>query len=158
MGTRVCSLIFAVLVGSGTAWAAGGDDADTDAKGGASDPEIVAYERATARNDWAQAAVVARAALVRTPGSAEYHNRYAFALRKGPNPNMDLVFTHYREALRLAPEHRGAHEYIGEAYVMVGDMPKAKQHLAALDHICFFGCDAYDDLKAAVEAYEAKAK
>lgn len=156
MGTRVCSLIFAVLMGSGTAWAAGGDDADTDAKGGASDPVIVAYERATARNDWTQAAAVARAALVRAPGSAEYHNRYAYALRKGPNSNMDLVFKHYGEALRLKPEHRGAHEYIGEAYLMVGDLPKAKQHLAALDRICTFGCDAYDDLKEAVAAYEEK--
>jgi hypothetical protein len=156
MGTRVCSFIFAVLIGPGAAWAAGGDDADTDAKSGASDPVIVAYERATARKDWTQAAAVARAALVRAPGSAEYHNRYAFALRKGPHPDMDLVFIHYREALRLAPEHRGAHEYIGEAYLMVGDLPKAKQHLAALDRICFWGCEEYEDLKQAVAAYEEK--
>ena len=39
---------------------------------------------------------------------------------------------------------------------MVGDLPKAKQHLAALDRICTFGCDAYDDLKEAVAAYEAR--
>jgi len=97
-----------------------------------------------------------REALARSPDNAECHNRYAFALRNGPNPNMDLVFAHYRKALRLDPEHRGAHEYIGEAYLMVGDLGKAKQHLAVLDRLCFFGCEEYDDLKRQVAAYEAR--
>jgi len=51
---------------------------------------------------------------------------------------------------------RGAHEYIGEAYLMVGDLGKAKQHLAVLDRLCFFGCEEYDDLKRQVAAYEAR--
>lgn len=155
MGMRVCSLIVAALLVSGVSSAAG-DDSDTSKPAGAADPVIAEFDRAKAQKDWAQAAAVMRDAITRAPGNADYQNRYAFALRKGPNPNMDLVFTHYREALRLKPEHRGAHEYIGEAYLMVGNLPKAKEHLAALDRICFFGCDAYDDLKEAVAAYEQR--
>jgi len=54
---------------------------------------------------------------------------------------MSLVFKHYNEALRIDPEHRGAHEYLGEAYLMVGNLAKAKEHLAVLDKLCFFPCD-----------------
>jgi len=155
MGPRFCSLIFAALLVSGVSSAAG-DDSDPSDQAGAADPAIAAFERAKAQNDWPQAAAVMRDALKRAPENANYHNRYAFALRKSPNPNMDLVFKHYGEALRLKPEHRGAHEYIGEAYLMVSNLPKAKEHLAALDGICLFGCEEYDDLKEAVEAYEER--
>jgi hypothetical protein len=77
-------------------------------------------------------------------------------VRNGPHPNMDLVFKHYTEALRLAPKHRGAHEYIGEAYLMVGDVPKARAHLTQLDRLCFFGCAEYSSLKQAIRDHEAK--
>jgi len=76
-------------------------------------------------------------------------------LRKGPNPDMDLVFKHYNEALRIDPKHLGAHEYIGEAYLMVKDLARAKEHLAALDRLCTFGCEEFTDLKKAVAQYEA---
>jgi tetratricopeptide (TPR) repeat protein len=111
---------------------------------------------ATARKDFAAAASMLRAALAKVPANPDYHNLYAYALRKGPNPNMDLVFQHYHEALRLAPKHRGAHEYIGEAYLMVGNVGKAKEHLAQLDKLCFFGCEEYSSLKKAIQAHEAK--
>jgi tetratricopeptide (TPR) repeat protein len=71
---------------------------------------------------------------------------------------MDQVFKHYDEALRLQPKSRNAHEYIGEAYLMVGNLPKAKEHLAQLDKLCFFPCSQYSDLKKAVADYEAKQK
>jgi hypothetical protein len=68
---------------------------------------------------------------------------------------MAAVLAQYTEALRLDPNHRGAHEYIGEAYLQLGNVAKAKEHLAALDRICFFPCDEYSDLKAAVAKYES---
>ena len=89
---------------------------------------------------------------------ADYHNLYAYSLRKGPNPDMADVFSHYTEALRIDPKHRAAHEYSGEAYLVVGDLPKAKAHLAALDRLCFFGCEEYTDLKKAVAQYESSGK
>ena len=97
-----------------------------------------------------------RPALAKTPGNADYHNLYAYSLRKGPSPDMDTVFKHYNEALRLEPRHRGAHEYIGEAYLMVGNVHKAREHLTQLDRLCFFGCEEYSALKKAVQEHEAK--
>ena len=120
------------------------------------DPVLETYRAAAAREDWTSAAGGLESAIVREPGNAEYHNLYAYALRKGPSPDMDLVFKHYNEALRLDPEHRGAHEYIGEAYLMVGNLAKAKEHLAALDRLCFFPCAEYRDLKMAIAAYERR--
>jgi tetratricopeptide (TPR) repeat protein len=120
------------------------------------DPVLNAVKDATGRQDYAKASAILRDALNKAPANAEYHNMYAYALRKGVKPDMDLVFKHYSEALRINPKHRGAHEYIGEAYLMVGNPGKAKEHLAQLDKLCFFGCAEFSDLKKAVAEYEAK--
>jgi Tfp pilus assembly protein PilF len=111
-----------------------------------------------AAKDWPGARDVLQKAVARDPGNADYHNLLAYAIRHTANPNMDLVFKHYGEALRIDPKHRGAHEYIGEAYLMVGNVAKAKEHLAALDKLCFFSCEEFRDLKKAIERYEAQKK
>ena len=97
-----------------------------------------------------------QSALAAHPDNADYHNLYAYALRKGPHPDMKEVFRHYEEALRIDPKHRNAHEYIGEAYLQVGNLAKAKEHLAALDKLCWLPCEQYSELKEAVADYEAK--
>ena len=122
------------------------------------DPVLTAAREAVARQEYAKAAAVLREALGKGAASADHHNLYAYALRKGPSPDMDLVFKHYDEALRLDPKHRSAHEYIGEAYLAVGNVHKAREHLTALDRLCFFGCREYTDLRSAVREYEAKRK
>ena len=122
------------------------------------DPIVEKAQRANAEKDWARSQEIMRDALVKDSRNADYHNLYAYAVRMGDKPNLDIVFKHYNEALRIDPKHRGAHEYIGEAYLMVGNLPKAKEHLSALDRICFFGCDEYAMLKKAVAEFEAKGK
>ena len=122
------------------------------------DPVIEQATSATSRKDWPRAQAVLRDGLARDPGNADYHNLYAYSIRKGESPDMNLVFKHYNEALRLDPKHRGAHEYIGEAYLMVGNLPKAKEHLSSLDKLCFFPCSEFTDLKKAIGEYEAKGK
>ena len=52
----------------------------------------------------------------------------------------------------LDPKHRGAHEYIGVAYVQMGQADKAREHLVALEKICGPRCEEYRDLKRALEA------
>ena len=111
---------------------------------------------ATKRQDWAAAQAVLKDAVASSPNNANYHNLYAYSIRKGANPDMNLVFKHYNEALRIDPKHRGAHEYIGEAYLMVGNVAKAKEHLGTLDKLCFFPCAEYTDLKKAIAAYGTK--
>ena len=120
------------------------------------DPVIERALRANAEKDWARSQSILRDALLKDARNADYHNLYAYAIRKGEKPNLDLVFKHYNEALRIDSKHLGAHEYIGEAYLMVGNVAKAKEHLAALDRLCFFGCDEYSKLKKAVADFEAK--
>ena len=145
-------LCSALLVG-----AAGGGGNDTPAwSAKAEDPAVKTAKAALTAGDFASAQLSLKVSLAADPGNADLHNLYAYALRKGANPDMDLVFKHYQEALRLDPKHRGAQEYIGEAYLMVNNLPKAKEHLAALDKLCFFGCPEYNELKQAIAAYEAK--
>ena len=138
--------------------AGGGGGGDSGTMPDPVDPVIQKATEATDRKDYAAAAAILSEALAKSPGNADYHNLYAYSVRKGPNPNMDVVFKHYNEALRLDSKHRNAHEYIGEAYLMVGNLAKAKEHLAQLDKLCFFPCSQYSDLKKAVADYEAKRK
>jgi Tfp pilus assembly protein PilF len=121
-----------------------------------SDAILERFNEASARQDWKAAAAVLEEGLQKSPENADYHNLLAYSIRKGPNPDMSLVFKHYNEALRIDPKHKGAHEYLGEAYLMVGNLPKAKEHLAQLNKLCFFGCSEYSELKKAVAAYESK--
>ena len=113
---------------------------------------------ATGKQDWAGAQGILRDALARDSRNADYHNLLAYAIRHEANPDMDTVFKHYGEALRIDPKHRGAHEYIGEAYLMTGNVAKAREHLAALDKLCVFSCEEYRDLKKAIERFEAQKK
>ncbi len=145
-------LICALLTCVGGAYAAGGDSTATPAS---TDPMVQSAQAAIARKDWDGAQTILLKALGTNASNADYHNLYAYSVRKSANPNMDTVFSHYTEALRLDPKHRGAHEYMGEAYLQVGNLAKAKEHLEALNKLCFFGCEEYSDLKAAVAAYEA---
>jgi tetratricopeptide (TPR) repeat protein len=120
------------------------------------DPVLERVSNATAQKDWPQAQAILRDAIASSPNNPDYHNMYAYTVRKGASPDMNLVFKHYNEALRLDPKHRGAHEYIGEAYLMVGNLPKAKEHLSTLDKLCFFPCEEFTDLKKAVAEFESK--
>ena len=143
-----------LLCASGAAFAAGGGGGGSEEQANA-DPVIVAAKAAIDKKDWPAAQAGLARALTGTPNNADYHNLYAYSLRKGPNPDMTAVFSHYADALRIDPKHRGAHEYSGEAYLMTGNLAKAKEHLAALDRLCTFGCEEYTDLKKAVARYEA---
>jgi Flp pilus assembly protein TadD len=146
---------------AGLAGAAGGSDSTSSSTWStdkAEDPAVKTAKAAIAAGDYASAQLALKVAVAGDPGNADLHNLYAYSIRKGANPDMPLVFKHYNEALRIDPKHRGAQEYIGEAYLMSGNLAKAKEHLAALDKLCFFGCAEYDMPKKAIAAYEAKPK
>jgi tetratricopeptide (TPR) repeat protein len=148
-------LAAALLACSAAAHAAGGGGAGGADADGSADPVISTAKAAIAKKDWATAQAGLKQAVAANPKNADYHNLYAYSIRKSGSADMALVFKHYDEALRLDPKHRGAHEYSGEASLAVDDLPKAKAHLAALDKLCTFGCEEYTDLKKAVAAYEA---
>jgi tetratricopeptide (TPR) repeat protein len=61
--------------------------------------------------------------------------------------NYDTAIGLYSAALKLNPDHRGANEYLGEYYVEMGQMAKAKAQLVKLDRICKFGCEEAEELR-----------
>jgi Flp pilus assembly protein TadD len=118
------------------------------------DADYAAGRAALQAGDSATALRRFQAALKRFPDAADVHNELGFTHRK--LGQMDKAFAHYKRALALKPEHRGAHEYIGEAYLMVGDLPGAEKHLAALRSICLLPCDELKDLEKAIAEHKAR--
>ena len=49
---------------------------------------------------------------------ADIYNLLGFSYRKLENPELDKSFAAYMMALEIDPEHVGAHEYLGELYLM----------------------------------------
>ncbi len=118
-------------------------------------PDYVAGKRAIDAADWRAAIDALSKVVAKEPNNADAYNLLGYAYRK--SGQLDLAFKHYGEALRIEPKHRFAHEYIGEAYLLANNLAKAEEHLKALDRLCFFGCEQYDDLKKAVAEYKQKA-
>ena len=58
----------------------------------------------------------------------------------------------YRKALSLDPGHIGAHEYIGELYLMMDKPDKARKHLKRLKRYCG-DCEQVQKLADAIEKH-----
>jgi len=119
-----------------------------------SDADYAAGKQAMEKKNWPEAAKRFEAALKRNPDSADLQNYLGYTHRN--LKQFDLAFKYYKRAIELDPRHRGAHEYIGEAYLMVNDLPNAEKHLAALRGICLLPCEELEDLEREVAAYKAK--
>jgi Flp pilus assembly protein TadD len=130
--------------------------ADSGSSGGMytapADPDFDRAKKEIKARNWDAAIGLLEKALARDPRNAEIHNQLGFAERN--RGNLDAAFKHYEQALALDPKHRGAHEYLGEAYLMTNNLAKAEEHLAVLKKLCFFPCEEYSDLKAAVAKYK----
>jgi Flp pilus assembly protein TadD len=130
--------------------------ADTD-EGPASarlDPDFAAGKKAIESKDWAAAIKSLSSAALRDTRNADIQNDLGYAYRNAGQ--VELAFKHYERALQLNPRHRGAHEYVGEAYLLVGNLTKAEEHLAALQKICLIPCEEYGDLKKEIDAYRKR--
>jgi Flp pilus assembly protein TadD len=146
--------VFTICVPAALA-AGGGDDGSTPTSRGASeDPDYVAGKQAVEAMNWQAALDAFNKVAAKDPANANAQNYLGYTYRQ--LGKFDLAFKHYEDALRLNPKHRGAHEYLGEAYLMVNNLDKAEEQLKALDRLCFFGCEEYDDLKKAVAEYRQK--
>lgn len=64
----------------------------------------------------------------------------------------DVAESYYRQALAVAPNHKGATEYYGEMMIERGDMAGARRMLAKLDVLCTFGCAEAEELRRWVDA------
>jgi tetratricopeptide (TPR) repeat protein len=81
---------------------------------------------------------------------ADIYNLLGLTLRKTGDLKTSLAY--YTKALDLRPDYRAAREYLGELFVEMGDMAKAKDQLAALGKLCPDGCEERVDLEKAIAA------
>jgi Flp pilus assembly protein TadD len=105
---------------------------------------------------WSAALAELRLALRDEPRNADVHNLLGYSYRKQARPDLPKAFEHYKTALELNPGHKGAHEYIGEAYLMDKKPAEAAKHLATLEKLCGNKtCEEYQDLAQALAKYKA---
>jgi tetratricopeptide (TPR) repeat protein len=121
-----------------------------------SNPEFAKGRSAVEAKDWNGAIKALLAADKRTGNNADIHNHLGFAYRN--SGDADTAIKHYHRALQINPRHRGAHEYIGEAYLMMKNPAKAEEHLAALKKVCPLLCDERDDLSRKIAAYKTSGR
>ena len=89
----------------------------------------------------------AQAAFGAHPDVLTYQG-YAWRKKGG----FDRAEAYYRQALAIAPDHRGATEYYGELKVERGDVEGARLMLARLDKMCAFGCAEAEELRRWIDA------
>ena len=134
----------------------GGDGARTSAPVKPEDPQYGQGVKAIKAGKFAEAITLLDGVVARDNTNADAYNWLAYATRKNGDPAKAIPI--YEKALTLDPKHRGAHEYIGEAYLMVKDLARAQQHLAALESICLLPCEELSDLKDKIAAYRSGAR
>ncbi len=149
----IAALALAVAAATGPAGAADTFSTPTTSE------RLAAARKAIEAKDWSRARFELSAALRDDPRNADAHNLMGYSYRKGASPDLPKAFEHYNTALKLNPNHRGAHEYIGEAYLMDKKPAEAEKHLAALEKICGNKtCEEYEDLAKSIAAYRAANK
>ena len=116
---------------------------------------LLGYPSVVFTGKYADPIPLLQAVVDRDQANADAYNWLAYATRQNGDPLKAIGI--YQQALDIDPKHRGAHEYIGEAYLQLNDLARAKEHLATLDKLCFFPCSEYSDLKKAIQEYEKKA-
>jgi len=118
------------------------------------DPDYARAEKAIQAKDWTTAIDLLTQVAGRDEKNADVYNYLGYAERN--RGNLDLAFKHYERALALDPKHLGAREYLGETYLLTGNLPKAEEQLAALDKLCFFSCSEYRELKEKIADFKQK--
>lgn len=150
----VASVAFAL---STAAFAMGGGAAGVDKPAtAAADPDYTRAKAMIEAKDYKDALPILKQVVAKDPKNADAFTLIGYATRKSGDPNGSLQY--YNTALSLDPKHIGAHEYIGEAYLMLDRPQEAEKELAQLNTLCVFGCTEYKTLKAAIANYKAGKK
>lgn len=118
---------------------------------------LTAARKSIDAKDWSRAMFELNQAVREEPRNADVHNLLGYTYRKRATPDLAKAFDHYKTALNLNPKHKGAHEYIGEAYLTDKKPAEAEKHLVQLEAICGNKtCEEYADLAKALADYKAK--
>jgi len=119
-------------------------------------PNMEAGRKAIEAKDYKTALGHLTKAVQELPNDADAHSMLGYTYRKVGT--FDKSMEHYQRALKLDSNHRSAHEYLGELYLEMNQLPNAEKQLATLKKVCpWFGkCEEFEDLKEAIEKYKAK--
>ena len=121
---RLNPLLAALLLAAMSLTAVTGVHAADTAPAPAAAADSLAGARALiADNKWV--AAIEELKRVDAKDNADWNNLMGYALRKQTPPDLDAAQRHYDAALRIDPQHRGALEYSGELFLMIGDLPRA---------------------------------
>ena len=63
---------------------------------------------------------------------------------------VDEGIGYYLKAVALDPRYAQVREYLGEAYVIKGEVERAREQLRAIEAICGTDCEEYEDLAKAI--------
>jgi tetratricopeptide (TPR) repeat protein len=143
-------LVFGMFLFTGFAHAAGSGDAPA----AADLAEMLAARDHVKAERYKDAIPQLQKVIVQQSQNADAWNLLAYSQRK--LDDLAASLENYKKALSIDPSHKDAHEYLGELYLRMGDLAKAEKQLKRLDNLCFFGCDQFDELKAAIAAYKKK--
>ena len=111
-------------------------------------------QKAIQRDDWNAAFDALKRAERNDPQSADVQNMLGYTTRQ--KGDVEGALKYYERALQINPYHRGAHEYMGQAYLLKGMPEKAKEHLAKLEEICsgLDKCAERESLKRAIADWD----
>jgi len=109
--------------------------------------------KAVKAEDYTKAIGLLQTVIDENPKNANAWNYMGYSLRH--LKQYDDALAAYQKALNIKPKHKGALEYLGELYLEIGQLEKAKLQLQNLDKACFFPCKQYRELKEEIEKYEA---
>jgi Flp pilus assembly protein TadD len=148
-GLLAALLAFAAI--GGAAPAAAADLAPPKSAQPAGDPMTKA-RAAIERKEWTVAIRDLDDLVKREPKNADAHSLLGYSLRN--NGDLKNSMVQYEEALRLEPDHKGAHEYVGELYLKMKQPENAQKHLKILERLCGKDCEQYEDLAKAIDDYQ----
>jgi len=86
--------------------------------------------------------------LMKNPDTAEALNYRGYATRH--LGRIDEGIGYYERSVALDPRYAQVREYLGEAYVLKGDMARAKAQLTVIKTLCGTECEEYEDLAKAI--------
>lgn len=131
-------------------------DAPKAVPNAAVDPDYAAGRSAVEARNWQTAIALLSKAALRDPENANVQSYLGFSKRNAGD--WEAAMQHYRTALKLNPQHRGATEYIGQAYLLRGNVQLAVAQLNRLEKICGRGCEEYASLARAIDDARANPK
>ncbi len=156
MKSKTARGVIALSLLAAAQWVSAADSGPVVKQPNASERMDIAREAIKVK-DWKKALAELNLAAREEPRNADVHNLLGYSYRKQASPNLPKAFEHYKTALNLNPKHKGAHEYIGEAYLMDKKPQEAEKHLVELEKLCGNKtCEEYADLAKALAEYKAK--